>query len=137
MSGVIPPAYANRTLSVHVEFWKQFPQTGVINGSGQSVFSDYTKVTENTLVNKQGLLSGVVPMDEFWINTIALALFFLMTAGAGAMTNKGFAGVVIVVFGVALQAFGWMPPEINPLSYGFAMVLAILYWFGTSRTKGN
>ena len=137
VSGAIPSLYANRTLSVHVQFWKQFAQSGVIDGSGQAVFSDYTKVTENKLVNKQGLLSGTIPVDEFWLNTMAIAFLFLMTAGAGAMTNKGFAGVVIVVVAWSLDAFGWMPPEINPLSYGFAMTLAVLYWFGTSRTKGN
>jgi hypothetical protein len=76
-------------------------------------------------------------MDEFWLNTIAIAILFLMTAGAGAMTNKGFAGVIIVVFAIALEIFGWMPPEINPLSYGFAMTLAILYWFGTTITDGK
>tara|TARA_R100001244_G_scaffold7940_1_gene10304 strand:- start:3980 stop:5803 length:1824 start_codon:yes stop_codon:yes gene_type:complete len=137
VSGVIPPAFANRTLSVHVEFWKQLPVSGVINGTGQTVFTGYTKITENTLVNKQGLFSGVIPMDEFWLNTIAIAILFLMTAGAGAMTNKGFAGVIIVVFAIALEVFGWMPPEINPLSYGFAMTLAILYWFGTTITDGK
>tara|TARA_R100001143_G_scaffold21406_2_gene22652 strand:+ start:14095 stop:15915 length:1821 start_codon:yes stop_codon:yes gene_type:complete len=137
LSGTIGPALMNRTLSVHVQFWRQFAQAGVINGTGQSVFSDYTKVTENRLINKQGILSGVIPMDEFWLNTIAIAFLVLTTAGAGAMTNKGFAGVIIVAVAYTLGIFGWMPPEINPLSYGFAMVLAVLYWFGTSRTKGN
>jgi hypothetical protein len=136
-SGTILSNFTNRTLSVHVEYWKQFPQQGVINGTGQSVFSDYTKVTENKLVNKQGLLSGIVPMDEFWLNTIAVAFFFLLTAGAGAMTNKGFAGVIIVLFGITLELFGFMPHEINSYSYGFAMMIAILYWFGSTRNKGD
>ena len=76
-------------------------------------------------------------MDEFWLNTIAVAFFFLLTAGAGAMSNKGFAGVIIVLFGIALEMFGFMPHEINNYSYGFAMIIAILYWFGSTRNKGD
>ena len=76
--------------------WKKYPTVGVVNGTSQALWTDYVKVTESKVVNRQNLFDGVIPMDTFWINTAAIAFLFLMTAGAGAMTNKGFAGIVIV-----------------------------------------
>ena len=71
-------------------------------------------------------------MDPFWLNTAAIGFLFLMTAGAGAMTNKGFAGIVIVATAFMLTEFGFMPVEIGRYSFGVAMSLAVVYWYATT-----
>ena len=131
-SGLLADGYGNVTLSVHTQFWKQFPTNTVVNGTSQVHWSDYVKVTENKVVNRQNLFDGIIPMDPFWLNTAAIGFLFLMTAGAGAMTNKGFAGTVIVATAFMLTEFGFMPVEIGRYSFGVAMSLAVVYWYATT-----
>lgn len=133
LSGSLGSQYTNSTLSVHVQFWKQYPTSGIVNGTSQPQWTDYVKVEENKIVNRQGMFSGTIPMSEFWLNTAAIGLLFLITAGAGAMSNKGFAGIIIVATAFMLNQFGFMPPEIRNSSYGVAMALAIVYWYATTR----
>ena len=131
-SGLLADGYGNETLAVHTQFWKQFPTNTVVNGTSQVHWSDYVKVTENKVVNRQNLFDGIIPMDPFWLNTAAIGFLFLMTAGAGAMTNKGFAGIVIVATAFMLTEFGFMPVEIGRYSFGVAMSLAVVYWYATT-----
>ena len=133
VSGSLGSQYANVTLSVHVQFWKKYPTVGVVNGTSQALWTDYVKVTESKVVNRQNLFDGVIPMDTFWINTAAIGFLFLMTAGAGAMSNKGFAGIIIVATAFMLTEFGFMPVEIRTGAYSVAMALAIVYWYATTR----
>ena len=132
-SGLLADGYGNVTLSVHTQFWKQYPTVGVVNGTSQPQWTDYVKVTESKVINRQNLFSGTIAMDEFWLNTAAIGFLFLFTAGAGAMTNKGFAGIVIVGVAYFLDDFGFMPLEIRAASFGVAMALAVVYWYATTK----
>ncbi len=132
-SGFLDEKYGNMTLTVHAQFWKQYPSSTIINGTSQTQWGDYVKVHEWKVVNRQTLFDGVIPMDIFWLNTAAIGLLFLMTAGAGAMTNKGFAGIIIVATAFMLDQFGWMPAEIHHNAFGVAMALSIVYWYAITR----
>ena len=132
-SAILGEQYGNVTLSVHAQFWKQYPTSTVINGTTQTTWTDYVKVYEWKPVNRQYLFQGIIPMDIFWLNTAAIGLLFLMTAGVGGMTNKGFAGIVIVSTAFMLGEFGWLPTEIHPSAFGVAMALSVVYWYATTK----
>ena len=130
----LDPFYLNKTLQVHVNFWKLAPSPGVVNGTTTSVYTNYKKFYVEEMVNKEGILSGVLPITEYWLNLIAIGLIILVGAGVGATLNKGLGGMAIAITAMGLNAMGFMPPEVNDSMYVVALLLSIVYWYASEKS---
>ena len=133
-SGALDPIYLNRTLAIHLEFWKLSPTPGLINGTTTVKFDTYQKVGLMDILNKEGIFSGILPVSNYWLHLIAVGLIILTGAGVGATLNKGIGGMMVSLLAMGLNVMGFMPPEIDDRMYAVALLLSIIYWYATEKS---
>jgi hypothetical protein len=129
----IDPIYLNKTLQVHVDFWKLAPSPGLVNGTTTTVYEGYKKYYVTDIVNEEGIFSGILPVSEYWLHLVAIGLIILVGAGVGATLNKGIGGMAIALMAMGLNAMGFMPPEVDDSMYVVALLLSIVYWYATEK----
>ena len=129
----IDPIYLNKTLQVHVDFWKLAPSPGLVNGTTTTVYEGYKKYYVTDIVNEEGIFSGILPVSEYWLHLIAIGLIILVGAGVGATLNKGIGGMAIALMAMGLNVMGFMPPEVDDSMYVVALLLSIVYWYATEK----
>ena len=127
----LDPIYLNKTLQVHVDFWKLAPSPGLVNGTTTTVYEGYKKFYVTEIVNKEGIFAGVLPVSQYWLNPIGLII--LVGAGVGATMNKGVGGMAIAIMAMGLNAMGFMPPEVDDAMYAVALLLSVVYWYATEK----
>ena len=133
-SGALDPYYLNRTLAVHLEFWKLSPTPGLMNGTTTVQFDTYQKFEVMDILNKEGIFSDVLPVSTYWLHLIAVGLIILTGAGVGATLNKGIGGMMVSLLAMGLNVMGFMPPEIDDRMYAVALLLSIIYWYATEKS---
>jgi len=133
-SGALDPYYLNKTLGLHFEFWKLSPTPGLMNGTKTVQFDTYQYFEVHDVLNKEGIFSGIIPVSDYWIHTIAVGLIILTGAGVGVTLNKGIGGMMVALLAMGLNVMGFMPPEIDDRMYAVALLLSIIYWYATEKS---